>query len=489
MRRTKIVATIGPATESEERLEAIIRAGADVIRLNFSHGTHAGHAQVIQRVRRIAARLHAPIAILQDLQGPKIRTGALAGGSPVLLADGATFTLTTRPVAGTAAAVSTTYAGLPQDVCPGDRILLDDGLIELRVEAVEGQDVITRVIHGGLLGEHKGINLPGIATQAPALTEKDREDLAFGLAQGVDYVALSFVRRAEDMLALRQAIAELRPSPQSPSPSLGGGAEGEGGPGLIAKLEKPQALDNLEAILEVCDGVMVARGDLGVELSPQQVPIAQKTIIEAANRKLRFVITATQMLESMITHPRPTRAEASDVANAIFDGTDAVMLSGETAVGAYPVEAVRMMAAIAEEAEAHLARWGNPVLRRGATQDDALAIVRAARELAEERGVRAVCAFTRTGRTARLMSKERPQAPILAFTPFESVRRYLALAWGVVPCLLEHRASVEEMLAGVEEALKARGLVQPGDQVVVTGGLPVAVQTPTNFIKLHTVSG
>lgn len=489
MRRTKIVATIGPATESEERLEAIIRAGADVIRLNFSHGTHAGHAQVIQRVRWIAARLDAPIAILQDLQGPKIRTGALAGGNPVLLADGATFTLTTRPIMGTAAAVSTTYAGLPQDVRPGDRILLDDGLIELRVEAVQGQDVVTRVIHGGLLGEHKGINLPGIATQAPALTEKDREDLAFGLAQGVDYVALSFVRRAEDVLALRQAIAELRPSPQSSSPSLGRGAEGEGGPGIIAKLEKPQALDNLEAILDACDGVMVARGDLGVELSPQQVPIAQKTIIEAANRQQRFVITATQMLESMITHPRPTRAEASDVANAIFDGTDAVMLSGETAVGAYPVEAVTMMAAIAEEAEAHLARWGSPMLYRGMTQDDALAIVRAVRELAEERGVRAICAFTRTGRTARLMSKERPQAPILAFTPFESVRRYLALAWGVVPCLLEHRATVEEMLAGVEDALKARGLVQPGDQVVVTGGLPVAVQTPTNFIKLHTVGG
>ncbi len=481
MRRTKIVATIGPATESEERLEAIIRAGADVIRLNFSHGSHEGHARVIERVRRIAARLHLPVAILQDLQGPKIRTGALAGGSPVLLADGARFTLTTRPLEGTAAAVSTTYAGLPQDVRPGDRILLDDGLIELRVEAVQGQDVVTRVIHGGLLGEHKGINLPGIATQAPALTEKDREDLAFGLAQGVDYVALSFVRRAEDVLALRQAIAESMPSP------IGRGTGGEGGPGVIAKLEKPQALDNLDSILEVCDGVMVARGDLGVELSPQQVPIAQKTIIEAANRTQRFVITATQMLESMMTHPRPTRAEASDVANAIFDGTDAVMLSGETAVGAYPVEAVTMMAAIAEEAEAHLARWGSPMLHRGVTQDDALAIVRAARELAEERGVRAICAFTRTGRTARLMSKERPQAPILAFTPFESVRRYLALAWGVVPCLLEHRASVEEMLAGVEEALKARGLVQPGDQVVVTGGLPVDVQTPTNFIKLHTV--
>ncbi len=485
MRRTKIVATIGPATESEERLEALIRAGVDVIRLNFSHGTHESHAQVIERVRRIAAGLHLPVAILQDLQGPKIRTGALAGGAPVLLADGATFTLTTRPVEGTASAVSTTYAGLPQDVRPGDRILLDDGLIELRVEAVQGQDVITRVVHGGLLGEHKGINLPGIATQAPALTEKDREDLAFGLAQGVDYVALSFVRRAEDVLALRQAIAELLPLSRSPQ----GWEIRSEGPGIIAKLEKPQALDNLEAILEACDGVMVARGDLGVELSPQQVPIAQKTIIEAANRTQRFVITATQMLESMITHPRPTRAEASDVANAIFDGTDAVMLSGETAVGAYPVEAVRMMAAIAEEAEAHLARWGSPVLHRGATQDDALAIVRAARELAEDRGVRAICAFTRTGRTARLMSKERPHVPILAFTPFESVRRYLALAWGVVPCLLEHRASVEEMLAGVEEALKARGLVQPGDQVVVTGGLPVDVQTPTNFIKLHTVGG
>lgn len=474
MRRTKIVATIGPATENEAQLEALIRAGVNVIRLNFSHGTQAGHAAVIERVRRIADQLGTTVAILQDLGGPKIRTGPLEGGGPVRLVDGATFTLTTRPVPGTAESVSTTYAGLPQDVHEGDRILLDDGLMELRVVSVQGQDVITQVVHGGLLKEHKGINLPGIATQVPALTEKDRDDLAFGLAQGVDYVALSFVRRAEDIHRLRQTIAGQVPPDQSPM--------------IIAKLEKPQALDNLEAILDVSDGVMVARGDLGVELSPQQVPIAQKTIIEAANRKHRFVITATQMLESMITNPRPTRAEASDVANAIFDGTDAIMLSDETAVGTYPVDAVRMMAAIAEAAEAHLARWGHPSIGRDITDDDALAIVRAAHELAQDRSVRAICAFTRTGRTARLMSKERPHVPILAFTPNERVRRQLALAWGVVPCLLEPCKSVEELLAGVEVALRAQGLVHPGEQVVVTGGLPVDVQTRTNFIKLHEVN-
>jgi len=474
MRRTKIIATIGPATEDEAQLEALIRAGVNVIRLNFSHGTPASHAAVIERVRRIADRLGIAVAILQDLAGPKIRTGPLEGGEPVRLVDGATFTLTTRPVPGTAQIVSTTYAGLPQDVHEGDRILLDDGLMELRVVGVQGQEVITQVVHGGLLKEHKGINLPGVAIQAPALTEKDHDDLAFGLAQGVDYVALSFVRRAEDMYRLRQAIAEHVSPDQSPM--------------VIAKLEKPQALDNLEAILDVSDGVMVARGDLGVELSPQQVPIAQKTIIEAANRKHRCVITATQMLESMIANPRPTRAEASDVANAIFDGTDAIMLSGETSVGAYPIDAVRMMAAIAEAAEAHLARWGHPPINRDATYDDALAIVRAARELAQDRSVRAICAFTRTGRTAQLMSKERPHVPILAFTPNERVRRRLALAWGVVPCLLEPRQTVEELLAGVEAALKAQALVRPGEQIVVTGGLPVDVQTKTNFIKLHEVS-
>ncbi|HZG67165.1 MAG TPA: pyruvate kinase, partial [Herpetosiphonaceae bacterium] len=334
MRRTKIVATLGPATESEDRLRQLIEAGLDVVRLNFSHGTHAEHVARIARVRTVAAAMGKPVAILQDLQGPKIRTGELASDIPVLLQDGAPFVITTEPVLGDARRVSTTYQGLPGDAAPGERILISDGLIELRVTAVRGNDVVTQVVHGGSLREHQGINLPGSAVSAAAITDKDREDLAFGLEQGVDYVAMSFVRRADDVRALKDLIT----------------AVGKKTP-VVAKIEKPQALDDLEAIMQVTDGVMVARGDLGVEMAPEQVPIVQKDLIAAASQHNVTVITATQMLESMITNPRPTRAEASDVANAIFDGTDAIMLSGETAVGQFPVEAVAMMARIATATE------------------------------------------------------------------------------------------------------------------------------------------
>ncbi len=326
MRRTKIVCTIGPASESEETLEKLMQAGMNVARLNFSHGTQEEHAAVIERIRRVSARLGCAVAILQDLQGPKIRTGALQGGTPVRLVDGAEVTITTRPLQGNAQTISTTYQRLPQDVKPGDRILLDDGLMELRVLSTGETDVRCRVVHGGLLKEHKGINLPGVAVSEPALTEKDRDDLQFGVIHDVDYVALSFVRRPEDILEAKRLIRQLLEQHADKD-------KRKVGIPLIAKLEKPEAVVHLDEILEVTDGVMVARGDLGVEMAPEKVPLIQKRIIAKCNDLGLPVITATQMLESMIANPRPTRAEASDVANAILDGTDAVMLSARRPVG------------------------------------------------------------------------------------------------------------------------------------------------------------
>jgi pyruvate kinase len=473
MRYTKIVCTLGPASNTEDKLAALIEAGMNVARLNFSHGTHEEHAATIGRIRRVSNRLNKPVAILQDLQGPKIRTGTLARGEAVELKEQAEFTITARDVVGSASEVSTTYTGLPEDVRPGNHLLLDDGLMELQVERVDGPDVHTRVVHGGMLKEHKGINLPGVMVNIPSLTDKDRADLAFGVAQDVDYVAISFVRRSEDVANVKRALVEIDPKAAKLP--------------IIAKLEKPSALDNLDAIVEIADGVMVARGDLGVELSPQQVPTAQKRIIEAANRHRKIVITATQMLESMITHPVPTRAEVSDVANAIFDSTDAVMLSGETASGAYPVETVKMMAAIIAEAEAHIAEWGRWHGVIESTSDDSIALARAARELAHDREVTAIAIFTLTGRNARIMSKARPNVPILAFTPEPKAYLRLALLWGVTPYLIPHADSVEAMLAHVEAAMLLNSPVRPGQQVILIAGLPTNKMVPANFILLHTV--
>ncbi|HRE26008.1 MAG TPA: pyruvate kinase [Anaerolineales bacterium] len=473
MRNTKIVCTIGPACNTDEKIAALLEAGMNVARVNFSHGTQADHAANIARLRRVANKHNRPLAILQDLQGPKIRTGWLADHKPVELVDGSEFLITTRDVPGDAHEVSTTYEGLPEDVKAGDRILLDDGLLELKVTSVRGTDVHTRVVHGGVLKEHKGINLPGILVNTPSMTKKDREDLAFGIAQGVDYVALSFVRRAEDVPMIKRALVEIDPhAAKTP---------------IIAKLEKPAALDNLESIIDMADGVMVARGDLGVELSPQQVPTAQKRIIDAANRHRKIVITATQMLESMIHNPIPTRAEVSDVANAIFDGTDAIMLSGETATGLFPVEATKMMAAIAEEAEANgaqYARWHSPT---EVTSDDSVALARAARELAHDREVQAIAVFTLTGRNARILSKTRPHVPILAFTPDPVTHLRMNLMWGVTPYLVPHADSVEAMLAHVEAAMLLNSPVRPGQQVIIIAGLPSTRMVPANFILLHTV--
>jgi pyruvate kinase len=473
-RRAKIVATIGPASQDEASLVKLLQAGINVARLNFSHGTHEDHALVYQRLRAASSRLGIAAAVLMDLQGPKIRTGEIAGGQAELVA-GQPLTLTTQPLLGDARRVSVDYPALPSGVKPGGRILLDDGNLELSVVAVRGDEVETNVVLGGILKPHKGVNLPGAQIDLPCLTEKDRDDLAFGLQLGVDLVAVSFVRTPQDIHTVRQAIHDIAP--------------GRASTPIIAKLERPEALDNLEEIVEAADGVMVARGDLGVEMRPETVPIAQKRIIECANRHARVVITATQMLDSMIHNPRPTRAEASDVANAILDGTDAVMLSGETASGKYPVEAVEIMNAIICQAEANTAEWGH--WRGGQPPeedcDDTYFMTLAARELAHDRNVAAIASFTRSGRTALLLSKARPDVPITAYTPDENSYHRMALYWGVVPYLVRHVNTLEEMIQEVDKAALSQSVLKPGQQVVLVCGYPVLTVRPTNMALLHTI--
>lgn len=479
MRRTKIVATVGPASRSPEILERLVQAGVDVFRLNFSHGTHEEHLAVISSVRAIALRLGKPIALLQDLSGPKIRIGKVRDG--VVLVNGARITITTDAnVEGSAEQISTTYLPLANDVEPGDRVLLDDGNLELRVRAVASGRVECEVVDGGPLRSNKGMNLPGVALSTPALTDKDRRDLAFGIEHGVDFVALSFVRQPQDIAEAKALVTSL----------------GAATP-VIAKVEKPQALDNLEAILAACDGVMVARGDLGVELGTENVPIAQKRIIAAANAAGRVVITATQMLESMIENPRPTRAEASDVANAILDGTDAVMLSGESAVGKFPVETVETMARIADYTEEHgaaaIRRRGDA--RRGDRQSGLEApgtpatrsLTRVAASVAEELGCKLILAFTESGITARLLALNRPRMPVVAITHDERVYRQLALTWGVVPVRSELVDNTDDLLAAGEERLKARGFVRTGDTILMLSGHSPAAAA-TNMLRVHTVA-
>jgi pyruvate kinase len=473
-RRAKIVATIGPACSDEETIRNLLKAGMDVARLNFSHGTHPQHANVFKKLHQAARDLELPITILQDLQGPKIRTGQLENGQ-VELAAGQPLTLTTEPILGNEHIVPVDFPELIPSAKTGGRILLDDGNLELAIIGVKGNRVETRVVVGGVLKPHKGVNLPGADLDIPGFTEKDREDLVFGLDLGVDAIAVSFVRSEKDIQSVRQAIQELDPSHNNLP--------------IIAKLERPQALNNLEAIVAEADGVMVARGDLGVELSAEFVPIAQKEIIAAANRQAKVVITATQMLESMIQNPRPTRAEASDVANAIFDGSDAVMLSGETATGKYPVQSVETMNAIVLQAEAHIQEWGHwQGLKPGKDQeDDAFYLTQAARELAHDRNVAAIAVFTKSGRTALLMSKARPEVPILAFTPERKTYSKLNLYWGVSPNLVPHTDTIEAMLEVVEASMLASSDIQSGQQVVLICGFPVHAVRPTNLALLHTV--
>jgi pyruvate kinase len=480
MCRTKIVATVGPASSSPEILERLVKAGVNVFRLNFSHGTHDAHLSVLTGVREIAARLQRPIALLQDLSGPKIRTGKVKDG--VLLVNGARIAITTdTSIEGSAELISTTYEALPRDVKPGDRVLLDDGNLELKVLGATGERVECEVVDGGPLRSNKGMNLPGVLLSTPALTEKDRADLAFGVEHGVDFVALSFVRQAQDVEQAQELVRSL--GARTP---------------VIAKIEKPQALDNLEAILAVADGVMVARGDLGVELGTENVPIAQKRIIAAANAAGRVVITATQMLESMIENPRPTRAEASDVANAILDGTDAVMLSGESAVGKFPVETVETMARIADFTEEH----GSGSIkrrhvdgRRGDHGRGAQApgtpitrsLTRVAVSMAEELECKLILAFTESGITARLLAMHRPRMPVVAVTPSDHVYRQLALSWGVVPIRSDLAGNTDDLLTIGESQLKARGLVKSGDTILMLSGHSAAAAA-TNMLRVHTVA-
>lgn len=475
MRRAKIVCTIGPVSVGQEMLEQLLASGMDVARLNFSHGSHEQHLQVIERLRAASLKVRKAVAILGDLQGPKIRTGRLEKGQ-IELVPGKEFSITTdESVPGTEQIVSTTYPHLAADVNPGDRILLDDGLLELRVKTTDKKSLVqTEVVHGGTLRNNKGINLPGVALRAEALTPKDREDLLFGIKAGIDYVALSFVRQPLDLDLARQAMSEA--GRQVP---------------IIAKLEKPEALARLDAILDKTDGVMVARGDLGVEIPPEEVPAIQKDIIRRANQRGLPVIVATQMLNSMIDHPRPTRAEASDVANAVFDGADALMLSGETASGKYPLDSLRMMERIILAAESSmrtsLKKAGSPEpLTVPAPFPDVICGV--ACRAAREAGATLIAAFTLTGTTARLLSHYRPSVPIIAFSPNQEVRRRLSLLWGVVPRVLEPMQESELMVRRVEEELLSRGLVSKGDKVVIVFGAPIGQPGKINSMRLHTIS-
>jgi len=442
----------------------------NVARLNFSHGTHADHAKNIALLRAAALEMKKTVAILADLQGPKIRTGVLAGGGPVLLRTGQEFTITTAKVLGDSTRVSTVFEPLPREVKRGDRILLSDGLIELRVKQVRGSQVICDVVNGGALGENKGINLPGVKLRVPALTPKDKADLKFALGAGADYIAVSFVRRPEDVALAKQLIRKAKK--ETP---------------VIAKLEKPEAIENLDAILRVADGVMVARGDLGVEMSPEEVPVVQKQIIRRAREFRRPVITATQMLESMTENPRPTRAEASDVANAIFDGSDAVMLSAETANGKYPVEAVSMMARIIESAEKSIEEFPRPVPQEKLKIAETVAelVCHASREL----HMKLIVVFTHSGFTARLISRYRPQVPIIALTPEAETRRRMALIWGVLPLESRDQHRIDTLAEMTEKKLLQERLVRKGDVIGIIAGTPMGVRGTTNFMKFHVIGG
>ena len=472
-RKAKIVATIGPACQSEEFLEKMILAGMNVARMNFSHGTHEEHAERINRIRKASEKLGVCVGVLQDLQGPKIRVGELS--EPVYLSEGEEVTLYatgTAPTGNGGKKIPVDFRELFDSVQPADRLLLDDGRLTLEVLSVNDHNALSaKVLVGGQLSSHKGINLPGVRLRIEGFTEKDEADLEFGISHSVDAVAISFVRTADDVMKVRDAMERF--------------ANGKRLPLLIAKLEKPEALENLDEILEVVDGVMVARGDLGVELPPERVPVQQKHIIRTANSRAKLVITATQMLESMIMNPLPTRAEASDVANAIFDGTDAVMLSAETASGKYPVQAVRMMDRIVREAEKHYLEWGMEQHVSGFEQSDAASMARAAQVLANDKNVTAVACFTAQGQTALLMSKIRPRVPIRAFTPSPETAQRVTFMWGVRPQLVPFSNSLEEMLDSVDAAL-ARSH-QVGDQVVLVCGFPVGALGPPNMALLHTV--
>ena len=468
MRRAKIVCTLGPATDSPEQVQALVDAGMNVARINRSHGRAEDQEEVIGRIREAAAASGRAVAILVDLQGPKIRLGRFVDDQKVMLNKGDEFTITIDDVLGTVKRASTTFKGLPGDCRPGDRLLIDDGNVAVRVVAVTDTDVVTKVEVPGYVSNNKGINLPGVAVSVPALSEKDREDLRWALKIGADLIALSFVRDADDIKDVHEIMDEV--GVRIP---------------VIAKIEKPQAVENLFDIVSTFDGIMVARGDLGVEMPLEAVPLVQKRAIELARRQAKPVIVATQVLESMIQNPRPTRAEASDCANAILDGADAVMLSGETSVGAYPIEAVRTMARIIENVEDNggdrIAPLGSYPQTRGG------AITRAAAEMGDQLEVTHLVTFTQSGDTARRLSRLRSPIPLLAFTPLRSTRNQLSVSWGVTTYEVPEVSDTDEMVAQVDEVLQARHLARAGDEVIIVAGMPPGTPGSTNSIRVHTV--
>lgn len=474
MRKTKIVATVGPASRSEETLRALIEAGVDVFRLNMSHGDQAGHQQVIDSIRQISLERSLSTAILADLQGPKIRLGTFRSGKPVQLQANQRFVLTTFDVEGTAETASISYKALPQEVKPGERILVDDGLIELRVESVSPSEVITRAIFGGFLKDRKGVNFPDSKLSVPAVTEKDLSDIAFAVRNEVDYLALSFVREAGDIAKAREIVLSLDDKHRSIP--------------IIAKIEKPQALDDIDRILAVSDGIMVARGDLGVEVAAERVPLIQKDLIAAAVRAAKPVITATQMLESMTHSPRPTRAEASDVANAILDGTDAVMLSAETASGQFPVEAVRTMNRIAEWTEASTKPSSLQQRREtyGYLPTFAHSVCRAAIGAADQLEAKKIIVFTESGATASILSSLRPNPMVFAFTPRKDVYHRLSLLRGVVPVMMDYAADSDSLIRAADHILIQQQLATPLETVIIVGGV-MNVSGATNMMKIHRV--
>ncbi|MCW2132032.1 pyruvate kinase [Arthrobacter sp. VKM Ac-2550] len=467
MRRAKIVATFGPAIDTYAKTLAVLEAGVDVARLNMSHGDHGDHEQTYRNIRKAAAELDRPLGIFADLQGPKIRLGRFADG-PHYLSVGDHFTITIDDVEGTAAACSTTFKGLPGDVRPGDILLIDDGKVSLSALEVDDTRILTEVTVPGYVSNNKGINLPGAAVSIPALTEKDETDLRWALETGVDMIALSFVRDAADIRRVHQIMGE----------------EGRKVP-VIAKIEKPQAVEALEEIIDAFDAIMVARGDLGVELPLQDVPLVQKRAVELARRWAKPVIVATQVLESMIENPRPTRAEASDCANAVLDGADAVMLSGETSVGQYPVDAIRTMASIIESTEEHgldrMPALGTMPRTRGG------AVTRAAVEITDQLNASCICAFTQTGDSARRLSRLRPGPPVYAFTPSLATLNVLTLAWGIKPLQTPFIDHTDEMTAHVDRLLQEQGLAGPGELVVIAAGSPPGKAGSTNLLKVHRI--
>ena len=467
MRRAKIVATLGPATSSYENIRAIIDAGVDVARMNLSHGSHAVHEEVFANVRKAAEDSGRAVAVMIDLQGPKIRLGRFENG-PHELAVGDIFRITTDDILGTKEIVGTTFKGLPQDVSPGDFLLIDDGKVKVRVVETDGTVVTTEVVVAGPVSNNKGINLPGVAVNVPALSEKDEDDLRWGLQLGADLIALSFVRNADDVQRVHEIMAE----------------EGRRIP-VIAKIEKPQAVDHLEGIIDAFDAIMVARGDLGVELPLEAVPIVQKRTIELARRMAKPVIVATQMLESMIGSPVPTRAETSDVANAILDGADAVMLSGETSVGEYPVITVQTMARIVASTEDHGLERIPPLGTKPRTQGGAMTL--AAAEVADFVEAKYVCVFTESGDSARRMSRLRFRIPMKAFTPDPAIRRRMALIWGIESFVTDRVTHTDAMYAQVDTVLLEQGLAEAGDKVVVISGSPPGVAGSTNDVRVHVV--